>query len=156
MNFKYIFEALFLIGLAWGLIKWVGRTLREQISPLDSDVMPPGNAPEQLSPTAYHTLVDRGIVSPEQLAAMSPRERQFLLDTTGRKLRDSGAIAAAPAAPTGAAPPSGALHCPACGASLLEGVIPLSWASHCGGCGRHLTMRRDGAQVILTVDRFTA
>ena len=90
---------------------------------------------------------------------MSPRERQLLFDTVGRKVTPILGVASVPASPRaeraegeGEYPPIGALHCPACGAALAAGPQSPRVITQCAGCGRRVAARRDGGRVSVTVD----
>ncbi|HEX6047963.1 MAG TPA: hypothetical protein VFZ21_01795 [Gemmatimonadaceae bacterium] len=150
MSFKYGAEALALLGLAYGLIKWVGRSLRS----LASDTPREQNRLEALAASVAPAaggdmLVRQGLVSAEQLEKMTPRERAFLLATASRQLgTTSRAAGSAPAPPRPAgsmttpvqtravgsppSPPSPRLHL------ITPSRPPLGMAVHCPGCGAPL------------------
>ena len=72
-SFKYGTEALAMIGIAFGLIKWVGRNLRSLISDSgDGDRADRSHCCGRcLRPAPTHSS-DRESYRPEQLAAMTP------------------------------------------------------------------------------------
>lgn len=153
-SLKYGAEAFALMGIAYGLIKWVGRTLRSLISdsPLESTRVDALAA--TVPAAAGDSLVRQGLVSAEDLSGMSPRERQFLITTAlpqvdgvagrGRSRRATPISSApAPGAPsaTGARPPSltpPRLHL------ITPSRPPLGLAVHCPGCG--IPLDRDALQ----------
>jgi len=163
-SLKYGAEALALAGIAYGLIKWVGRSIRSLIS--DSSL-----ESARLEAIASHTpaasadaLVRQGIVSAEDLSGMSPREREFLVATAGPHLESSagrasarrptprsmGAMSGSSALPsargsasprlhliTPSRPPLGvAVHCPGCGALLDREALQRFGATTCSRCKR--------------------
>lgn len=178
-SFKYGAEAIALLGIAYGLIRWVGRNLRSLISdaPLEASRV---EALGAAAPAAgADLLVRRGIVSADQLTAMSTRERDFLiaaaasqLGTTGRRqppLADAatGRPAAAPAPLTArparptptrlhlitpSRPPLGvAVHCPGCGAPLDRDTLQRFGVATCDRCRRpvHAHIQRGRLTVIV-------
>ena len=103
---KYLGAAIFMLGVAWGIIKWIGRTLRSQLgtgmprTPYELPVTHMENVP----PILVKQAIERGLVSPSQLAAMAPMEREFFFVA----LRESALHASptsATAAPSSLAPP---------------------------------------------------
>lgn len=163
ISFKYGAEALALVGVAYGLIKWVGRSLRSVISDTTAEqgrLEALGAAAPHAAATAADLLVRQGLVSATQLSRMTPREREFLLATAGRQLRATprstaatpspprpSPLPATPQRPTpsaaapvrGLAPPSGPrLHL------ITPSRPPLGVAVHCPGCGTPLD--RDALQ----------
>ena len=152
-SFKYGAEAMALMGIAYGLIKWVGRTLRSLISdaPSDANRFDVGRA--EMPAAAADALVRQGLVSAAELQRMSPREREFLMVTAGPQLRAATnriATGTRPT-PTGADAVSGArstrdrlavtpprLHL------ITPSRPPLGIAVHCPGCG--MPLDRDALQ----------
>jgi|GEM_PF-2508857 hypothetical protein len=120
------------------------------------------------------TLAERGLVAGEQLASMSPAEREFFLSTVGAKLGDAakprlmtqthgtgGAMAAATAAaialdPADEAVPhaalvSGSIHCPVCRTPIGKRAdVPLLM-SRCPGCSRRVAAHVDGDRLTVTL-----
>jgi len=94
-SFKYGLEALVLMGIAYGVIKWAGRNLRSLLS---SDRRREAARLEALAsptlPAATESLVRQGIVSPDQLERMTPREREFLAAAAAPQLRTANTRAA--------------------------------------------------------------
>ena len=101
VDLRYAGEAVFLLGLAWGIMKWLKRTLFEIEEPPDPLNVPttlgeypalahwkpklrPSRPVQRASsgrPAAPLTPADwkRLGISNEQLAAMTPRELEFFL-----------------------------------------------------------------------------
>jgi hypothetical protein len=177
VSFKYGAEALALLGVAYGLIKWVGRSLRS----LASDAPREQNRLEALvasKPTAAaDMLVRQGLVSAEQLAAMTPRERAFLIATTGRQLDAASRAASVGTAPPGrratpvqtrtvqapqsprlhlitpSRPPLGvAVHCPGCGAALDRDALQRLGATQCGRCKRPVSAHVQKGRLTVIVE----
>lgn len=149
VSFKYGAEALALLGFAYGLIKWVGRSLRS----LASDTPREQNRLEALAASApvaaADMLVRQGLVSADQLEKMTPRERAFLLAAASRQLgTTSRAAGGAPASPR----PAGGMMTPAQTRAvsspsspssprlhlITPSRPPLGVAVHCPGCGAPL------------------
>jgi hypothetical protein len=179
-SFKYGAEAFALLGIAYGMIKWVGRTLRSQIS----------DAPLQaarLEARASHTpaaaadaLVRQGIVSAQDLSGMTPRERQFLIATAGRQVDPPGAsrrsrrvtpsvsptIAASstPAGRSSATPPrlhlitpsrpplGVSVHCPGCGAPLDREALQRVGTTTCARCKRPVSAHIQRGRLTVIVE----
>ena len=149
VSFKYGAEALAMVGIAYGLIKWVGRNVRS----LGSDSRVEEAHAEALAASmpaaAADALVRQGIVSAEDLARMTPRERMFLA-AAGRRLdaaadrnrapratpRSSEAVGSPESARSPAATPR--LHL------ITPSRPPLGMSVHCPGCGNALD--REGLQ----------
>jgi hypothetical protein len=127
----------------------------------------PDGPSELTSRHVFRVLQERKIATVEEIAAMSPRERQLLFDSVARTVtplvampavggsstRPTSATAAVPAAAVpAAAAPVGALHCPACAAPIPAAAEDNRVVAPCPGCGRRLSARRDGVRVSVTVD----
>ena len=98
---KYLGVAVFMLGVAWGIIKWIGRTLRSQLgtgmpsTPYEVPVTHVDNVP----PVLVKQAIARGLVTPSQLASMAPMERQFLFTSLKELLSAPEAKTAAGSAP---------------------------------------------------------
>ena len=151
MSFKYVGEVLALLGIAYGLIKWVGRSLRSVITDTEQEE----NRLEALiagSPeVAADSLVRQGLVTPEQLAGMSPREQQFLVSATSQRRTAARERSGPRPTPMSSATVSGA-HLPVAAAMptptrlhlITPSRPPLGMAVHCPGCG--VPLDRDALQ----------
>ncbi|MDQ8164529.1 MAG: hypothetical protein P3A28_02060 [Gemmatimonadota bacterium] len=95
--------AVFLVAMAWLVTRRVGKTIKKDLDPQNSgrmrasmaiqaDLVPPGLVKEALA---------KGLVTAQQMATMSPIERQFLFKTLMPKLT-GGADAMAAGAPAAA------------------------------------------------------
>ena len=182
MNLTYGGLALALAGVAFALIKRVGRNLRSLIS----------QAPRNdsgIGPLAAHdpaadsrTLVDRGIVSTADLQAMTPREREFLLASArvqagapdggrppratpahgaGGVIAGGSAAAARRAAPTPtrlhlitpSRPPLGvAVHCPSCGGPLDREALQRFGVTACQRCKRPISAHIQRGRLTVIVE----
>lgn len=121
ISFKYLPEALFFLGAAWGIAKWTMRTAVEDV------VREDGGTPAGLElPDMLPALLARGAAPPDELARMTPAERVALYyavvegEERGDGRRRQGAA-------WGAA-------CPACGAPLGAGTVPLGFLVRCPHC----------------------
>jgi hypothetical protein len=161
---KYLGTAVFMLGAAYGIIKWVGRALREQLGPGVSragdevTISHVDNIPQALVKTA----IERGLVTPSQLAAMAPMERQFLFASLKDRLVVPPAAATtgsgprtpvAPAKPASfdggefglaSVPANERLHvrCPMCGSALVFPAFA-PYVAHCRECGTKTAVRED-------------
>jgi hypothetical protein len=169
VSFKYGAEALALLGVAYGLIKWVGRSLRSQISdvPLEETRLQAlsaatGGERVRAPGPGADMLVRQGIVSAAQLAGMTPRERAFLVATAAPQMnatrrpgapgQQSPPASANPPSPTGAGRPrsptpvsAGRPTPPSPRLHLITpSRPPLGVAVHCPACGAVLD--RDALQ----------
>jgi hypothetical protein len=120
------------------------------------------------------TLAERGLVAGDQLANMSPAEREFFLATVGAKLGDgakprlmtqthatAGGMAAATAAaialdPADEAVPhaalvSGSIHCPVCRSPIGKRADAPLLMSRCPGCSRRVAAHVDGDRLTVTL-----
>jgi len=168
-----------MLGLAYGLIKWVGRNLRSVIT----DTAQEENRLEALNAgsreVAADALVRQGLVTPEQLAGMTPREQEFMVAATSRRLKSarerggpratptsSGAIngASLPASTarptptrlhliTPSRPPLGmAVHCPGCGVPLDRDALQRVGKTSCPRCKRPVSAHIQRGRLTVIVD----
>jgi hypothetical protein len=159
--FEYLGIAIFMLGGAWGLIKWVGHTIRGQLGPgvnrADEPFLPAHV--DNIPPALVKEAMARGLVTSAQLAGMTPMERQFVLATMKDKLA-APAAAAAPSRAINAAefgmasmPASDTLnlHCPLCGEPLeLPAFAP--FVGHCKRCGaKSIVRQEEGGRYVLNV-----
>jgi hypothetical protein len=181
-SFKYGAEALALMGIAYGLIKWVGRTLRSLISSDSS------RESARLQGLASHTpaasvdaLVRQGLLSAAQIERMSPREREFLVATAGPQLKAAATRGASDRSPTPASteivahatrvsrersltpprlhlitpsrPPFGmTVHCPACGAPVDREALQRTGTATCSRCRRPVSAHIQRGRVTVIVE----
>lgn len=107
-SLQYIGAALFLLGAAYSMMRWVGRTMREQLGTTgrrgDGSTMP-GQA-DSIPPMLVKRAIERGLVTASQLAAMAPMERQFFFASLKDRLGATAADGSTPGtvSPVGAAP----------------------------------------------------
>ena len=165
LHLEYLGVALFMLGVAYALIKWVGRTIRDQLGPgMNRGEMPflPSQA-DALPPGLVRQALARGLVTAEQLATMTPVERQFMFAS----LKDTLGEAPAPPSPAAPAPRviSGAefgvaalpandrlrVFCPACGEALAFPAFA-PFVARCARCGTKTTLREgDAGRYVLHV-----
>ena len=150
VSFKYGAEAFAMVGIAYGLIKWVGRSVRSFVSDSRVEEAHMEALAASIPAAAADALVRQGIVSPVDLARMTPRERGFFATAAGRRIdaatdrnkaqqatpTSSEADAAAASARRPAATPR--LHL------ITPSRPPLGMSVHCPGCG--IALDREGLQ----------
>ena len=141
VSFKYGAEAFAMLGIAYGLIKWVGRNVRSLVSDSRVEEAHLEALAASMPSAAADSLVRQGVVSAEDLARMTPRERGFLAAAAGRRVnaaadrnrahqptpKSSEAIGSAASAGSPAATPR--LHL------ITPSRPPLGISVHCPGCG---------------------
>ena len=161
VSFEYGAEALALIGIAYGLIKWVGRSLRSQISDRSYETARLSALGGEMPTLGAEALVRQGLVSADELARMSPREREFLVATTGQQLKGASAVRTASSrrltpSSTDAVVVTTTTRIDRSGEStrlprlhlITPTRPPLGMAVHCPGCGSPLD--RDALQRVGT------
>jgi hypothetical protein len=162
-QFRYLGTGVFMLASALGILKWVQRTMREQLGvPTDrSDDAVAITHVDSVPPALVKAALERGLVTTSQLAAMAPRERLFLFSSLQERL----APQTPQPAPGSAAPPHAAgapasinaaefglasmpaneklhVHCPMCGEALvLPAFAP--FVAHCAQCGTKTALRED-------------
>jgi hypothetical protein len=152
--FEYLGIAIFMLGGAWGLIKWVGHTIRGQLGPgvnrADEPFLPAHV--DNIPPALVKDAIAHGLVTSAQLAGMTPMERQFVLAAMKDKVAVPRAINAAEFGMT-SMPASDTLrvHCPLCGDPLeLPAFAP--FVGHCKRCGAKTVVRQEeGGRYVLSV-----
>lgn len=147
VSFKYGAEAIALVGIAYGLIKWVGRNLRSLYSDRGLEASRLAELSAAVPEATVDALVRQGLISRQDLEAMTPRERSLLISTAGQRLGakqatgatrrmtpiSTGAVgtpmrtSAGGPGERGATPPR--LHL------ITPTRPPLGMAVHCPGCG---------------------
>jgi hypothetical protein len=111
-------------------------------------------------------LTTRGLVNAQQLASMSPAEREFFVNTVAARVGETGKPKLVPTrsegATDGATAPnqdatltaalvSGSIHCPVCRAPLGQRSETPLLMSRCPGCSRRVGVRVEGARLTVTV-----
>lgn len=180
-SFKYGAEAIALLGIAYGLIKWVGRSLRSLISDAPREESGLEALAASTPGDGADLLVRRGIVSADQLAGMSARERDFLIAAAASQLGATGRrptpplagpavgrtvttpvpAAARPTQPTPprlhlitpSRPPLGlAVHCPGCGAPLDREALQRFGLTTCERCKRPVSAHIQRGRLTVIVE----
>lgn len=181
-SFKYGAEALALLGIAYGMIKWVGRTFRALISDRSFEASKIESIASHSPAAAADSLVRRGLVSAAEIERMSPRERDFLIakagpqlkaaanrnDSTGRRLTPSASTVIDSATRvsrersltpprlhliTPSRPPLGmSVHCPGCGAPVDRDVIQRTGAAPCPRCKRSVSAHIQRGRITVIVE----
>ncbi len=150
VSFKYGAEALAMVGIAYGLIKWVGRNLRSLISDSSVESARVEAIAASAPAAAADALVRQGIVSADDLAHMTPRERDFLVASAVRHVDPAaGWNRARQATPKSAQVIDAATSGRGSGATpRLHLITPsrpaLGMSVHCPGCG--IAVDRDALQ----------
>ena len=179
ISFKYGAEVLALLGIAYGLIKWVGRSLRSVVTDTahEENRLEAMNAESRL--IAADSLVRQGLVTPEQLAGMTPREQEFMVAATSQRLRTardrsgprptptSSVSVAGPRTAASASrptptrlhlitpsrPPLGmAVHCPGCGVPLDRDALQRVGKTSCSRCKRPVSAHIQRGRLTVIVD----
>jgi hypothetical protein len=160
-----------------------GRAMRSRISGKSGDGTRLGRTGSSMRdprvtplPTGVaRVLTESGAVSAQQLAEMSPTEREFFVATVAAQMGKTGkprlvpggagpatrgGAAAAPSAePAAALDPissstlvSGPIHCPVCRTPIGERTVTPLLMSKCPGCGRRVSARVEGDRLTVTVN----
>lgn len=110
-SLQYIGTALFLLGAAYSVMRWVGRTMREQLGTTGQRGDGAGTLgqADSVPPMLVKRAIERGLVSASQLAAMAPMERQFFFAALKDRLGPPAPDGTTPGtvSPVGAAPVAG-------------------------------------------------
>jgi len=103
----YLGSAVFLVGLAWAVTRWIGRTIKEDLDPGMAGRMRSSMAiqADLVGPALVKEALAKGLVTAQQLATMSPTERQYLFATLKPKLEAADATPGAPVVLTSQALP---------------------------------------------------
>jgi hypothetical protein len=178
VSFKYGAEAFARAGIAYGLIKWVGRNLRSLVSDSSVESARVEALAASMPAAAADALVRQGIVSAEDVARMTPREREFLVATAGRQV-DPGADRNRPrqatpksseAIGTGASsrspsatprlhlitpsrlPLGISVHCPGCGTAVDRDALQRFGTTSCPRCKRPISAHIQRGRLTVIVD----
>jgi hypothetical protein len=179
VSFKYGAEAIALLGIAYGMIKWVGRSLRSQVSDRSHETARLAALAAHMPASATDALVRQGLVSAKELERMTPREREFLVATagdhlganargtsrrltpiTGDAVRSTSRAGRAEATPstrlhliTPSRPPLGlAVHCPGCGTSLDRDALQRVGTTACQRCKRPVSAHIQRGRLTVIVE----
>ena len=179
VSFKYGAEAIALVGIAYGMIKWVGRLLRSQISDRSHETARLATLAAHMPASATDALVRQGVITAKELERMTPREREFLVATagdhlgantrgtarrltpiTGEAVRSTSRPGRAdPTQPTRlhlitpSRPPLGlAVHCPGCGTSLDRDALQRIGTTACQRCRRPVSAHIQRGRLTVIVD----
>jgi hypothetical protein len=178
VSFKYGAEAFAMAGIAYGLIKWVGRNLRSLVSDSTVESARIEALAASMPAAAADALVRQGIVSAEDLARMTPREREFLVATAGRQVDPgadrnrprqatpksseaigTGASSRSPSATprlhliTPSRPPLGiSVHCPGCGTAVDRDALQRFGTATCPRCKRPISAHIQRGRLTVIVD----
>ncbi len=156
MDLRLLGGAVAVLGLAIGVIWWVGRRVRDELGP----ARPANGAREPLRasppvPPQVATMLQRGLVTPAQLASMTDAERQLFFATLASADDDEatpGAAARRPSARVLVRPGDlPVLYCPACGYRVERFSSSPPITGQCETCGARIVVRRDGPRLLLTV-----
>ncbi len=172
-RFLLVLGVIVLLVLA-AAVALAGRIVRSRLGE-GAAHRPPGNgaggngrvwAVTPLPTGVARALTARGLVNAQQLASMSPAEREFFVATVAARVGETGKPKLMPTSPdpTNEAAPvqpqdgtltaalvSGAIHCPVCRAPLAQRSETPLLMSRCPGCGRRVGVRVEGARLTVTV-----
>ena len=178
ISFKYGAEAFALLGIAFGLIKWLGRNLKSLVSDSKLEEARMEAIASSTPGVAADVLVRQGIVSADDLAKMTPREREFVVAAAGRRIdppsgrgrtrqatpRSSDVVTAAtsarstPASPrlhliTPSRPALGiSVHCPGCGIAVDREALQRFGATTCPRCKRPMSAHIQRGRLTVIVE----
>ena len=178
VSFKYGAEALALLGIAFGLIKWLGRNLKSLVSDSTLEEARMEAIASSMPGVAADALVRQGIVSPDDLAKMTPREREFLVAAAGRRvdrapdrartrqatpkssdvLTPTTSSRSTPASPrlhliTPSRPALGiSVHCPGCGIAVDREALQRYGATTCPRCKRPISAHIQRGRLTVIVE----
>ncbi len=178
VSFKYGAEAFAMVGIAYGLIKWVGRNVRSLVSDSRVEEAHVEALAASMPAAAADALVRQGIVSAEDLARMTPRERGFLAAAAGRRVdaaaerkranqatpRSSEATGSTASARnptttprlhliTPSRPPLGmSVHCPGCGIAVDREALQRYGTTTCPRCKRPLSAHIQRGRLTVIVE----
>lgn len=178
VSFKYGAEAFALAGIAFGLIKWLGRNLRSLISDPKLEEARVESLASTMPAAGADALVRQGLVSADDLAKMSPREREFLVAAAGRHVNSAAtrgrARQATPKATDVVAPdvtgrnssvsprlhlitPSRpalgiSVHCPGCGIAVDREALQRYGATTCPRCKRPISAHIQRGRLTVIVE----
>ena len=155
MDLRLLALAVLVLGIAVGIIWWVGRRARSNLDAVrtaanmvDSLLINP-SVPSR----AAKALQQRGLATPAQLATMTDTERRLLFATMAAAIdkksepEGQGVTAGAGVSPAELT----TLSCPTCGFRIerLGNTLPMT--VRCATCGVKVLARRDGTRIVLTV-----
>jgi hypothetical protein len=178
VSFKYGAEAFALAGIAFGLIKWLGRNLKSLVSDSKREEARMEAIASSTPGVAADSLVRQGIVSADDLAKMTPREREFLVAAAGRRVdrgpergrtrqptpKSSDVVAAAPSARNTPASPrlhlitpsrpalGISVHCPGCGIAVDREALQRYGATTCPRCKRPISAHIQRGRLTVIVE----
>lgn len=169
--------AAMVLGLAFLIILRYGKSLREDLGLPDNSLKKTGAGakrpagPAGLTRDTYtmgRKLKSQGLPGTEALAAMSPAERAFFMDTVSARVGDGtgprlvrGPEPRSNAVPTPqsqleaipeAALVTGPIHCPVCRSMIGRRTDVGITMKKCPGCGRRIGARVEGDRLIVTVN----
>jgi hypothetical protein len=165
--------AALVLGVAFLVILRYGKSLREDLGLPDNSLKKPGApskrpaGPSGLTRDTYtmgRKLKSQGLPGTEALAAMSPAERAFFMDTVSARVGDGTGprLVRGPgnAVPTPqqvdaipeAALVTGPIHCPVCRSMIGRRTDAGITMKKCPGCGRRIGARIEGDRLIVTVN----
>jgi hypothetical protein len=150
VSWIYLPSVLLFIGILFGLVRWIRKTLFDLGSSARPSTTRERVVLESIDNDAAKHLIARGLVSTEQLAEMSDRERAMLLMATAKQIG---------APPPGIAPSRPAqsisLHCPLCGTALTPAPEPIPFTAKCESCQKRVQIRGDGVgRVSIVVSEY--
>lgn len=165
------FGVVVLLALA-GAVALAGRMVRSRLDDsgdhptVDRTPRPQRDWAVTPLPTGIaRALTERGLVNAQQLASMTPAEREFFVATVAARVGETGKpklmgasldgdgvheSTASQHTPATAALVSGSIHCPVCRAPLGQRSETLLM-SRCPGCSRRVGVRVEGTRLTVTV-----
>jgi len=129
-SLKYLGESLFILSTVGSIMRWIGRTMRE-------DIIPPSHAelsPEIELPHMLPALVQSGAAPAGEIARMSPAERVALYRATFDESDAAESRRVRPGA-------GWDQTCAGCGFPLGAGTVPIGYVTNCPRCGKERVAR---------------
>ena len=156
LDLRFLGGALALFLLTIVAIRWIGRMLKDTVATTasnDTTLLPLMVAGSPAGEVAAK-LRQHGIISPDQLAGMSAKEQQFLLEAAARLPATEGtpkpAVIRTPRnTPRGVA--VNALYCPTCAALLSREAVLAAGGAPCPKCAHTVAAREAYGKLVVTV-----
>ncbi len=155
MDLRLLGLAVLVLGVAVAAIWRVGRSLRGELGPSDTEGDRGTLHNPSVPPQVARALQQRGLATPAQLAHMTEMERQLLFSSMTSAINKEEEPDAGPrrSGARAAIRPEElpALYCPTCSYRIEQFSSTPPITGRCETCGAKVVVRRDGARILLTV-----
>jgi hypothetical protein len=129
-SWVYAAEAVFFVGIVYGLIRWIGRTLRE----VSGSEFRATDREQQFMESVLEQHRASHVAPPGSLERAVEGAGPATLPNAGRRADVTALV-----------------HCPGCGLPLTAAAYPLPFVTICDGCARRVNVRGDGPGRIAVV-----